>query len=210
MKLHPYQEVARDFLRGRPKAGLFLDLGFSPRCSMVSAVRVSVCSSCGSTFEQPSKTGRPRKKCRPDCGWFERPCPQCGEVFYGYPKQKFCSQGCHLSNLTSDPDHQSKAGKVGGRVRGEQLTSNSQNKGYVRNYDGPTRRHEHRVVAERALGRPLLPGEVVHHEDLDIKNNRPSNLIVFPSQAAHAKHHKLDHPGSPCDCPCIRFGGDAP
>lgn len=27
MKLHDYQEVARDFLRGRPQAGLFLDLG---------------------------------------------------------------------------------------------------------------------------------------------------------------------------------------
>jgi hypothetical protein len=27
MKLHPYQEVARDFLRNQDRAGLFLDMG---------------------------------------------------------------------------------------------------------------------------------------------------------------------------------------
>lgn len=27
MQLHDYQIVARDFLRGRPNAGLFLDMG---------------------------------------------------------------------------------------------------------------------------------------------------------------------------------------
>lgn len=27
MRLHPYQEVARDHLRNHPRAGLFLDMG---------------------------------------------------------------------------------------------------------------------------------------------------------------------------------------
>lgn len=51
-------------------------------------------------------------------------------------------------------------------------------------------RHEHRVVAEKMLGRPLKKGEVVHHKDENKHNNDPSNLIVFENQAEHARHHK--------------------
>ena len=49
--------------------------------------------------------------------------------------------------------------------------------------------------------------EVVHHEDEDNKqNNDPANLIVFPDQGAHARHHRLRHLGQPsCDCGGIRL-----
>jgi hypothetical protein len=50
-------------------------------------------------------------------------------------------------------------------------------------------RHQHRVIAEQMLGRPLEPGEVVHHRDGDYRNNDPANLEVFPSQAEHAREH---------------------
>lgn len=48
--------------------------------------------------------------------------------------------------------------------------------GYVR---------EHRLVMEKALGRPLLPTEVVHHIDDDPANNAPSNLRLYQSNGEH-------------------------
>ena len=51
-------------------------------------------------------------------------------------------------------------------------------------------RHTHRVVAEQMLGRPLKQGEVVHHIDRNRRNNDPSNLMIFPSQAEHALWHR--------------------
>jgi hypothetical protein len=52
-------------------------------------------------------------------------------------------------------------------------------------------RHMHRVVAEQKLGRPLLPGEIVHHKDGDKWNNDPSNLEVM-TQAEHARIHCME------------------
>ncbi|MEB3302014.1 MAG: HNH endonuclease signature motif containing protein [Cyanobacteriota bacterium] len=49
-------------------------------------------------------------------------------------------------------------------------------------------RHEHRVVAEQILGRPLRRGEIVHHKDGDKHNNDPSNLEVM-TQSDHVREH---------------------
>lgn len=54
---------------------------------------------------------------------------------------------------------------------------------------GSEGRHLHRIIAEAVLGRPLTKDEVVHHIDEDKQNCRPSNLVVFPTQAHHARHH---------------------
>lgn len=60
--------------------------------------------------------------------------------------------------------------------------------GACKTYRKVGQRHEHRTVAEQKLGRPLLPGEIVHHEDLDKRNNAPGNLEVM-TQAEHARLH---------------------
>ena len=52
-------------------------------------------------------------------------------------------------------------------------------------------RHEHRVVAERVLGRPLIRGEIVHHIDGNKRNNDPSNLQVM-TQADHLRAHRAE------------------
>lgn len=72
----------------------------------------------------------------------------------------------------------------------EKLSRAKMTEGNGRTYAKKNGKPEHRRVAEEMLGRPLKKGEVVHHEDENKRNNDPSNLKVFASQAEHAKYHK--------------------
>jgi hypothetical protein len=72
--------------------------------------------------------------------------------------------------------------------------------------------YEHIVIAEQTLGRPILPSEVVHHQDENKGNNSPDNLIVMASSFAHHVQHRQHPsgrqlPGEPntfmaCACGC--------
>lgn len=53
--------------------------------------------------------------------------------------------------------------------------------------------YEHRLVAEKKLGRRLRPGEIPHHIDGNRQNNADENIEVVASQHHHfVKHRK--HP----------------
>lgn len=49
--------------------------------------------------------------------------------------------------------------------------------------------YTHMLVAEKILGRFLLPEEVVHHKDLNKLNNDPNNIMVFATNSDHARFH---------------------
>src|SRR5579862_7979123 len=70
--------------------------------------------------------------------------------------------------------------------------------GYKRGAGG---RYAHVMVAERALGRRLPAGAVVHHVDGNPANNAAKNLVICPNQAyhllLHARQRIVDAGGSP-------------
>lgn len=168
--------------------------------------RISLCPRCGSTFEQAPGVGRWRKYCAPGCDEVGKICAVCEDVFVGRPEQVYCSDPCRFEAMSrrnrADPEEQARRAALGHEAA-VAATRARRKTDWYRTVDGE---HEHRTVAAKTLGRPLRPGEVVHHEDLNKLNNDPRNLIVFPSQGDHARHHGRGHPGNGrCDCEGIRL-----
>ena len=91
------------------------------------------------------------------------------------------------------------------RIRLDQRTAGRNNAGkHPPNYKGGRAKHvagyatvlvdgkyelEHRLVMAEAIGRPLREDEVVHHVNGDRSDNRLENLMLFPNQSAHLRHH---------------------
>jgi hypothetical protein len=50
--------------------------------------------------------------------------------------------------------------------------------------------YEHVLIAEKALGKSLPKGAVVHHINGIPYDNRPENLVICPSKEYHALIHK--------------------
>lgn len=140
-------------------------------------------------------------------------CARCGKVIEIYPckikPRNFCSRKClaEYSNKTKNPRgyrelknykgmsrHMTKLNKELNPTRmtfstRAKLSVSRRGAGEGKTYTKSFGVHTHRMVAERVLGRKLVPGEVVHHVDGDKRNNNPNNLMVFRSQAEHAKWH---------------------
>ena len=49
--------------------------------------------------------------------------------------------------------------------------------------------YEHRVIAEKALGKPLPPGAIVHHIGAVDDNHGPFKLVICPDQDYHMLIH---------------------
>jgi len=113
-----------------------------------------------------------------------RLCRICNKEFYP-PKQSrpgiYCSAVCRNTGNS----------RASAQRRGE-MQRGSGSKTYVKE-NGV---HQHRLVAEKMLGRKLVKGEIVHHKDGNKKNNAENNLEVM-TQAEHMKAHGMAIKGNP-------------
>ena len=141
------------------------------------------------------------------------PCDWCGIEISRYPSQikrfNFCCRKClaDYSNKTRNPEGYKKLkdytkmsehlSKLNQEINPSRMTPQTRQKlrdSRLGSGNGVTYAkyfgvHEHRVVAEKLLGRALTDEEVVHHVDGNKRNNDPENLMVLPSQSEHAKLH---------------------
>lgn len=141
-------------------------------------------------------------------------CDWCGKSIVRYPsdtkkKHQFCSRTCRnaFSSKCTNPQRYQEYGdysrnsqrlsEMNRRLNPTRMTPETREKirqarlntGEGKTYTKIFGVHEHRVVAEQILGRPLRENETVHHRDGNKRNNTPENLIIFRSQSEHAKHH---------------------
>lgn len=65
------------------------------------------------------------------------------------------------------------------------------NRGYRIFKKGETNHCEHKMIAEKALGKPLPKGAEIHHMNgRKADNHTPFNLIICPSHKYHMLLHK--------------------
>lgn len=142
------------------------------------------CDWCGKPFEryESQTVGKKYVFCSRQCLWSFSSKELNPEKYVCLKDLSAVSQ--HLSELNSQLNPTRMTAEVRAKIRHSRL-----GKGNGISYGKLYGRHEHRVVAEKILGRPLKADEVVHHMDFNKRNNAAWNNMIFSSQSDHAKYH---------------------
>lgn len=127
-------------------------------------------------------------------------CEWCTKEFrpsnQSYGKRRYCSRACLLQHRRNGGHHLGD-NRVGA-VRIKTMANGYQIK-IVKCADGRWRK-EHRVIAERIVGRPLLSTEVVHHCNGNSIDNADTNLRVMGRKEHIALHHEAEAVGLSVMC----------
>ncbi len=142
------------------------------------------CNWCGKTIERYPCKIKKHNFC----------CKECLNAFssklknpVGYANLKdFTNISSHMTELNAELNPTRMNPETREKIRCARLDT-GEGKSYKKYYG----RHEHRIVAEQIIGRPLEKYEVVHHIDGNKRNNKPDNLMVFKNQKDHAAWHAV-------------------
>ncbi len=136
----------------------------------------------------------------------EKSCEQCGKRLHlrnmrDVTRRRFCSRTCkgtHTGNrkgafmtgrkMSPETLGQRAATRRENCLGHRRLEKRGKNLYYWSVMTETGYRYEHRVVAEREMGFPLLDGETVHHVNGDGLDNRVENLLVM-TRSEHSQHH---------------------
>lgn len=113
----------------------------------------------------------------------ENTCKECGKKFKIKKSlhRLFCSKECNKKGRTGSKSANWKGGRS---IDGH---------GYFRISVGANKRkREHRIVAEKMLGRKIKRSEHVHHIDGDKTNNLPKNLFICDNSKHQIAHKSME------------------